>query len=66
MAVALVYPMVKFILTHDKEGTRKTILNTRRSKSPAEVFCGIIGVSLDNGVVKAVQTEDTEKKISSP
>ena len=61
MAVALVYPMVKFILSHDMEGKRKTMLNTKRANSPAEVFCGIIGCRLDGS---AVQTKDTDKKIS--
>ena len=47
-----------------KVGRKKTMLNTQRENSPAEVFCGIIGCRLDDGVVKAVQTKDTDKKIS--
>ena len=62
IAFALIYPMVKFILTQDTEGTRKTMLNTQRGNSPIEVFCGVYG--LNDGVLKEVQVEDTDSRIS--
>lgn len=38
LAMALVYPMVRFSLRKNTDGRRKVVLNTPRVESAAEVF----------------------------
>ena len=62
LAIALVYPMVRFSLRNNTEGRRKTMLNTPRVYSAADVFHGVFRSKLGD-IVREVQYVDREEEI---
>ena len=60
LAIALVYPMVRFSLRNNTEGRRKNMLNTPRVYSAADVFHGVFRSKLGD-IVREVQHEDREE-----
>ena len=62
LAIALVYPMVRFSLRNDTEGGMKVVLNTPRMESAVEAFRGVFGSNLGDSV-REVQYEDREEDI---